>query len=155
MKIKFDKYYSGEWNYDLRLGVGLSFFGVPSDYRKFLDILHGVSCNPVSARRILGILESGERKYVTVMSKLNFNEIGDNLKTVGVEMRIEIPYDYKNENEISDNSLVDSQVLSEILKKDSNIEGLENNLKELFKERLLDFKDSIEKRPHNFGLYDR
>lgn len=155
MKIKFDKYYNGEWKYDLSLGVGLSFSGVPNDYKIFLDIMQGASCNPVSARRILNVLESGEVKYVTVMSRLDFNQIGDELKMVGVEMQITSPYNYKDSNEILNNSMVDEEVLSLLLNNKSIYKDLEGDLKLLSKERLLEFKESVKNRPHNFGLYER
>lgn len=80
---KFDEIYQGEWDYPDYLGVGLSFEGVPNDYKLFLDLLMDVSCNPISARRILDILERNEIKYVTVMAALDFNRIGHELAKLG------------------------------------------------------------------------
>ena len=117
--------------------------------------MQGASCNPVSARRILNVLESGEVKYVTVMSRLDFNQIGDELKMVGVEMQITSPYNYKDSNEILNNSMVDEEVLSLLLNNKSIYKDLEGDLKLLSKERLLEFKESVKNRPHNFGLYER
>lgn len=154
---KYDRYYNGEWPYDEMLGVGLSFEGKPTDYKIFLDILMEVSCNPIAARRILEVLGRGEKKYVTVMSGLNFNSIGDKLKEVGVVMKMVEPYDYNKSGSIltpEKNDMVDREVLLTILKKDNNVE-LEIELKAIYEERLKEAKRNIEEKPHNFGLYDR
>jgi len=153
-KLKFGDYYQDDWNYDELMGVGLSFQGVPSDYKKFLDILMGVSCNPISARRILDILEKGETKFVTVMALLNFHEIGDALKEIGVTMKITPPFNYAHPDDINNNSQVDLAVFHTISGKESNIK-LDERFKNLYEERLLNTQKSIQEKPHNFGPYER
>lgn len=154
---KYSRYYEGDWPYNESLGVGLSLEGNPMDYREFLDILMEVSCNPIAARRILEVLGRGEKKYVTVMSGLNFNSIGDKLKEVGVVMKMIEPYDYNKSGSIltpEKNDIVDREVLLTILKKDNNVE-LESELKAIYEERLKEAKRNIEEKPHNFGVYER
>lgn len=151
---KFDEIYQGEWEYEFPMGVGLSFEGVPTDYKIFLDILMGVSCNPISARRILDILERHEIKYVTVMAALDFNEIARLLAEIGVIMKITPPFDYKDPEAISNNSLVDMAVFNIIRDNKNDIE-LDDDLKVIFEERLVEATKSFEEKPHNYGPYDR
>lgn len=151
---KFDEIYQGEWEYELTMGVGLSFEGVPTDYKIFLDVLMGVSCNPISARRILDVLERHEIKYVTVMAGLNFNEIASSLAKIGVVMKITPPFDYADPEYIQKNSLVDEAVLNTVMDKKNNIK-LDGELKQIYEKRLADSQKSLEKKPHNYGPYDR
>lgn len=151
---KFDEIYQGEWDYPDYLGVGLSFEGVPNDYKLFLDLLMDVSCNPISARRILDILERNEIKYVTVMAALDFNRIGHELAELGVVMKITPPFDYQDPNSIHNNSLVDQAVLNIIKNNENDIE-LDDDLKVIFEQRLVDATKSFEEKPHNLGPYDR
>lgn len=150
---RFDDFYKGEWDYHSSAGVGLSFSGVPTDYISFLDILMGASCNPISSRRILNILERNETKYVTVMDSLNFNEIGHKLKEIGVTMKITPPFEYANETDIDDNSKIDMAVLAIVADKEYKI-TLEEKFTATFTERLLETQRSLEDKPHNFGPYD-
>lgn len=152
-QLKFEDFYQGEWGYPDYMGVGLSFEGIPTDYKLFLDILMNVSCNPISARRILDILEKNEVKYVTVMAALNFNKIGHALAELGVVMKITPPFDYKDPNFIDNNSLVDQAVLN-IIKNNKNNIKLTDDLKVIFEQRLVDARKSFEEKPHNLGPYD-
>lgn len=151
-RLKFEDFYQGEWDYSECMGVGLSFEGVPTDYKRFLDILMDVSCNPVSARRILDVLEKQEIKYVTVMSRLDFNMIGHALKTVGVVMKIVPPFEYKNRESIDLNEQVDFAVLKVIRDGDNTVE-IDNEYQLIFEQRLIDVKRSLEDKPHTFGPY--
>ena len=151
---KFDEIYQGEWDYEFSMGVGLSFEGVPTDYKIFLDILMGVSCNPISARRILDILERHEIKYVTVMAALDFNEIARLLADIGVVMKITPPFDYPDPEYIQNNSLVDQAVFNMIRDQKNDIK-LGDEFKEIYEQRLADVQKSIEEKPHNYGPYDR
>lgn len=153
-RLKFEDFYQGEWDYPECMGVGLSFEGVPNDYKLFLDLLMDVSCNPVSARRILDILERNEVKYVTVMAALDFNRIGHSLAKLGVVMKITPPFDYKDPEAISNNSLVDMAVFNIIRDNKNDIE-LDDELKVIFEQRLVEATKSFEEKPHNFGPYDR
>lgn len=151
---KFNDLYKGEWDYPEYMGVGLSFYGIPNDYKLFLDILMSVSCNPVSSRRILEILEKNETKYVTVMARLDFNDIANQLLSIGVSMKIVPPFDYADPNFIENNSRVDMAVLN-VLRGDEQPVPLDEKLHAVFKQRLTDAQRSFEERPHNFGPYDR
>lgn len=151
-KPKFEEFYQEEWPYDQSEGVGLSFYGVPNDYKKFLDILMQASCNPVSARRILNVLERNETKYVTVMFGLNFNIIGNELKKIGVVMKITAPFNYPNPTDIDDNSIIDSAVLS-FIKDEKYKVDIDPKFEDTFKERLKETQESISFKPHNFGPY--
>lgn len=154
-KPRFGKCYTGDWPYESSAGVGLSFQGVPTDYKKFLDIVMGESCNPVSARRILKILESGEKKYVTVMDGLNFEYIWESLKEIGVTMEVTPPYEYEKEgyDYIQKNSEIDRAVLETIKNKDNSVDLKDINI-EIYEERLKATRESLEVQPHNFGRYE-
>lgn len=152
--IKFEDFYQGEWPYPLNMGVGLSFEGIPNDYQIFLDILMNASCNPVSARRILDILERNEIKYVTVMALLDFNSIGHALKEIGVVMKIVPPFEYENPNSPNDNDLIDRSVLDVVQSGTTEITFNESD-KLVFEQRLKDFTNSITNQPYHFGPYDR
>ncbi len=152
---KFDKLYKGEWPYEEYLGVGLSFEGCPTDYKAFLDLLMGESCNPISSRRILNILENGGKKYVTVMARLNFNYIWEELNKLGVKMEITPPYEYEKEGAdyISKNSEMDQMVLKKI--KDENFEVDFSTIdKDIYEQRLIETKKSLIEKPYNFGRYE-
>jgi hypothetical protein len=151
---KFNELYKGEWDYPEYMGVGLSFCGIPNDYKLFLDILMSVSCNPVSSRRILEILEKNETKYVTVMARLDFNDIAKQLLEVGVSMQIVPPFDYADPEFIDNNSRVDMAVLN-VLRGDETPLNLDEKLHVIFEQRLTDAQTSFSERPHNFGPYDR
>ena len=153
-RIKFEDFHQGEWPYPLDMGVGLSFEGIPNDYQIFLDILMNASCNPVSSRRILDILERNEIKYVTVMSLLDFNSIGHALAGIGVVMKIVPPFEYKDTNRPNDNDLIDRGVLEFV--QDGTMDIKFNETDQLiFEQRLKDFTSSIANKPYNFGPYDR
>ena len=114
MNFKFGSYYQGEWPYQPNDGVGLDFHGVPTDDNEFLYILTGASCNEIAALRILDALKLNEHKQVTVMAGLFFDDIGDSLKNIGVQMKIIPPFIYKNPHHIEDNLKIDFAALAEI-----------------------------------------
>lgn len=150
----FDDYYQDEWSFDQSMGVGLLFEGVPNNYNKFLDFLMSFSCNPVSSRRILNILEKGDKKFVTVMSSLNFNEIGHGLKELGVTMKVVAPFEYEEPEYPSISEQIDFAVLSKIKNKECDLSFLDNDrLKMEYEKRLIDVQRSIKERPNSFGPY--
>jgi len=153
-KLKFEDFYQGEWPYPESMGVGLSFEGIPNDYQVFLDILMNASCNPVSSRRILTILEKNEIKYVTVMSLLDFNSIGHDLAEIGVVMKIVPPFEYKDFNSPNENDLIDRGVLEFVQDGTTNIKYNETD-QLIFEQRLKDFTSSVTNKPYHFGPYDR
>lgn len=155
-KLKFDEIYSGEWPYELSDGVGLSFKGVPTNYMAFLDLLMSVSCNPVSSRRILAILERGEEKLVTVMASLDFNYIGYEMQQLGVTMSIIPPYDYGLSNYVIESEEIDRAVFMDFLGKPYEINEDEKSLA-IFRDRQNEFKESITRTPNGpngFGYYE-
>lgn len=85
---KFHRYHAGPWPYDYDDGVGLAISGQPTDAFKLLELLQDVSCSPIAAHRILDDLERGLTRYTTVQSNLDFNEIGDALRDLGVTMEV-------------------------------------------------------------------
>lgn len=150
----FDDYFQKEWVFPQSIGVGLLFEGVPNDYNKFLDFLMSFSCNPVSSRRILDILEKGEKKFVTVMAHLKFNEIGDGLKELGVSMKIVPPFEYEDPEFPSISEEIDFAILSKIRNREIDLSFLENDkLKLEYEKRLIDTQRSIEEKPNGFGPY--
>jgi hypothetical protein len=147
----FNKYFFEQWSYDSGAGVGLKLIGFPTDINKFIELLHGESCNPVATRRILKELEEKGIKYTTLMSHLNFNYIGDQLKEIGVKMEIVPPISAdKLQNLELDNLAFD------LFKNNQKIDFIqlgEDDKKEI-KNRLDIFKKSVEKHYCNFGPYD-
>lgn len=144
---KFDDLYKGDWQYDLSDGVGLAFSGVPTDYKIFLDILLQASCNPISSRRILNVLERNEIKYVTVMAFLNFNEIFHQLKEIGVKMEIVPPFKYEKTNSIEINTYIDRVVFDSIMNTE-NIHELDEESIKIYEERLIETKESLLNKPY-------
>lgn len=148
---EFNSYFSGAWDYDSSEGVGLKLTGFPMDLNKFIDLLHGESCNPVATRRILKELKEKNVKYTTLMSHLNFNFIGDTLKEIGVKMEIVPPISLdKVQNQELDYLAFD---LFNEKQKFEFIQFGENDKAEI-KSRLEIFTRSMEEYNFNFGPYD-
>ena len=145
MNLKFGAYYQKEWTYDLKEGVGLDFYGCPTNDNEFIEILKGASCNEIAARRILDSLKLNEHKQVTVMSGLYFDDIGDELKAIGVQMKIIPPFIYKNPNHIEDNLKIDFAALAEIKCEKANnyVMDLTNEQKEEVKKRVIQTNKSL------------
>lgn len=148
---KFNKYFSGIWDYDSSKGVGLKLTGFPTSIDKFIELLHGESCNPVATRRILQELKEKNIKYTTLMSHLDFNFIGDTLKEIGVTMEIVSPISLdKVQNQELDYLAFD---LFNGKQKFEFIQLGEEDKQEI-KARLEIFTKSIEEYKFNFGPYD-
>lgn len=155
--IKFDRYFKGDWTFSYDDGVGLKLTGFPSNEQAFLDILQDESCNPVAARRILASLKKEGVRYTTVMSYLNFNFIGDELKKVGVRMEIVAPGGKRNTAHIDGyafdlfkkNQGPVFQYLSD-LEKNSHLSKTEKN--EVL-HHYEEFKKNIELFKSDFGPY--
>ena len=145
MNLKFGGYYQEKWIYDLKLCVGLDFYGVPTNDIEFMEILTGASCNEIAASRILDSLKLGQHKQVTVMAGLFFDEIGDELKEIGVQMTIIPPYIYKNPNHIEDNLKIDFAALAEIKGEKANtyLMDLTNEQKEEVKKRVIQTRNNL------------
>lgn len=104
-KIKFDKYFQGEWPYETHAGVGIKLSGIPNNQEKFISILQSESCNPLATRRILAqIIEKGFY-LTTCVSTLNFNYIGDCLKEINVKMEIIPPIENPTDGSVDMNAL--------------------------------------------------
>jgi hypothetical protein len=148
---RFNKYFSGEWNYDSGLGVGLKLIGYPNDLNKFIDLLHGESCNPVATRRILEELKENNVKYTTLMSHLNFDYIGDELKSLGVTMEVIPPAP----SDKIQNQELDHLALA-IFNGEQQFLYIQMNEKDKadIKNRLEIFRKSFENHNHDFGPYD-
>jgi hypothetical protein len=148
---EFNKYFNGEWNYNQSEGVGLKLTGYPTDINKFIDLLHGESCNPVATRRILKELNENKVKYTTLRSSLNFNYIGDHLKNIGVIMEIipPAPLD-KIQNAELDYLAFD---LFQNKQQMQFIQLGEKDKKEI-EARLTLFKKSLEEHQSDFGAFD-
>lgn len=143
MNFKFGAYYSDEWTYDVKAGVGLDFCGCPTNDEAFIDILGCAGCNEIAAIRILNALKLHENKQVTVMAGLFFDDIGDSLKAIGVQMKIIPPFKYKNPHHIEDNLKIDFAALAEIKGEAANayVTNLTDQQKEEVKKGL--FKHEI------------
>ena len=151
MRLKFGKYFLEDWPYSIYEGVGLKFVGKPTDTLRFLDILMVADCNPIASRRILDVLERGEIKQVTVMAGLFFDEIGDSLADIGVQMKIIPPYHYPTKNHIENNAKIDYAVMDHLKGEVSTyVKNLTpTQLKEV-ERRIIEAKNSISKIPYGF-----
>lgn len=85
---KFKHLYVGEWLYEKSIGVGIHLIGKPSSSDDFIDVLGDFSCNRFAALRILNeLMVTGERK-ATVMYHLDFLKLEQEMKLLGVELKI-------------------------------------------------------------------
>lgn len=75
-----------EYPYQEYEGVGLHFIGFPNDLEQFNWILNKEGCHPKAAQRILDRLTLYGEDKLTVMYRLNFNWIKEELSKVGVTM---------------------------------------------------------------------
>lgn len=149
---KFNKYFSGLWEYSGNDSVGLRLTGYPTDVVKFLDVLQNESCNPVAARRILAELEIKGEKYTTLMANIDFDYVGDELKELSVTMEIVPPVEQAKIN----TQILDRAVLEMVEKKTQNSSlklTTEDHLKLV--SLLKEFKKSIEIIKYNFGPFDK
>lgn len=148
---RFNKYFSGDWEHDSSSGVGLKFTGYPNDLDKFMELLHGESCHPVATRRILEELKEKNVKYTTLMSHLNFNFIGDELKKMGVSMEVVPPAP----SEKLQNQQLDHLAFAIFNgKQDFPNIHISNEDKQEVEKRLDVFKKSYESHMTDFGPYD-
>jgi len=148
---EFNKYFKDKWDYSISAGVGLKLIGFPNDLDRFIELLHGESCNPVATRRIINELKEKNEKYTTLMAHLNFNYIGDTLKDLGVKMEIVPPISAdKLQNLELDNIAFD------IFKNKQKINFVQ--MDDLDKQEIMNrvdlFQKSIEEHYSNFGPYD-
>lgn len=67
-------------------GVGLKLTGYPTDVERFKWILAKEGCHPDAADRILKRIENAGFDNLTVMNRLPFNWIKENLAQIGVIM---------------------------------------------------------------------
>lgn len=88
---QFNAFFTDPWPFSPLDGVGLAFVGAPSDPVAFIQLFQETGCSPPAARRILDELEAGRTKYATVVATINFNDLGEKLKGLHVEMRIVPP----------------------------------------------------------------
>ena|SRR5579875_3097280 len=148
---EFNKYFKGEWNYSESEGVGIKLTGYPTDIDKFIELLHGESCNPVATRRILNELDEKNIKYTTLRSSLNFNYIGGYLKEIGVSMEIVSP---APSDKIQNSDLDD--LVFDLFKNKQQIQfiQLNDNDKKEIKNRLDIFMKSVNEHQSDFGPYD-
>jgi hypothetical protein len=148
---KFNDFYKVEWPYAQQDGVGLKLTGYPNNIDTFLDILHGESCNPVAARRILDELHEKGEKNTTLRSHLDFNRIGNEFKSLGVKMEIISPLPYDKVH----NQSIDLAVLNLVLHNEPNIEHfcLTHEEKEKVFSSLVEFKKSLKEHEHDLGCY--
>jgi hypothetical protein len=142
----FDRFYAGEWPYAREAGVGIRLEGSPTDPYAFIDILQGMSCNPPAARRILDSLQNGEAKLTTVTDKLQFNQLGEALGTVGVTLSIVPPGKPADQT-------VDELVLSMIKGMPADLTSLAADVASLVAERYAMMRDSMQRMPHTLGCY--
>lgn len=85
---KFKHLYDGEWLYEPSVGVGIHLIGIPLSSEDFISTLANFSCNRFAALRILNeLMLSGERK-ATVMYHLDFLKLEDEMRLLGVELKI-------------------------------------------------------------------
>ena len=143
---RFGAYYSGDWPYERRDGVGLALVGKPTDVHRFIDILHGVSCNPVATRRILSELQAGRTKRTTVRANLNFVEIGDDLARVGVTMSV-IPPGEPGDPDI------DAQALAIVLGAKPSLATHTEAIQSEIAARAAHLRRSMAEIPHDFGKF--
>jgi hypothetical protein len=144
--LRFGAYHSGDWPYAHPDGVGLALAGAPTDVHAFIDILHGVSCNPVATRRILAELQAGQTKLTTVRANLNFIEIGDDLARVGVTMSI-IPPGEPGDPDI------DAQALAIVLGAMPNLATHTEATQSEIAARAAHLRRSMTEIPHDFGKF--
>lgn len=142
---KFNKYFSGQWDYEQFEGVGIKLKGFPVDIKKFIELLHNESCNPVATHRILKELKDNNVKYTTLRSHLNFNYIGDELKDIGVTMEIIPPYrlDKINTTELDNlafDLFMNKQKFEFIQLNEEDKREIKNRL-EIFKESIVDYTE--------------
>ena len=149
---KIDRFYSGEWTHHPSEGVGLKFTGFPNDIKKFLDLLHDHSCNPVAARRILDELKENGEKLTTLMFSLDFNHIGEELKSLGVEMQVIAPAPTDKINDGKTDSMAFYFVAQNTELSKFNFESEEQKIEVLKKAN--DFSSSIEQLSHHYGPYE-
>jgi hypothetical protein len=71
------------YNHD---GTGLRFEGMPIDLKKFYWILAEEGCHPKAADRIIGRIKENGYDLLTVMNRLNFKWIEEQLLEIGVKM---------------------------------------------------------------------
>lgn len=86
--LKFGFLYSGNWTYELFMGVGMLFEGIPNDKGKFIEYMMDYSCHPKAGERIYNRLCSFGYDKLTVMSGLPFEEIAIGLRVFGVKLSI-------------------------------------------------------------------
>ena len=72
-------------------GVGLRLDGYPNDIEQFNWILAKEGCHPKAAKRILERIDINGSDLLTVMSRLNFDYIIDELGKIGVQVSFIIP----------------------------------------------------------------
>lgn len=145
---RIHRYYDGtEWPYEEDGGVGISLQGAPNNVGAFLDILHGESCNPPAARRILADLEAGLVKRTTLTNLLDFNRLGDRLAAVGVRMRV-IPPAVPAVLDVVDSEVLFRHIGTPPRQMESD------ELEQLVLDRLAHFDSSVACRPHHFGPFE-
>jgi hypothetical protein len=69
-------------------GVGLFFEGYPTDIKKFYWILTQEGCHPKATHRILNRINKNGFDKLTVMYRLNFKWIEDELSYIGIKMSL-------------------------------------------------------------------
>jgi len=74
-----------DYNPDIN-GIGLRFIGMPNDIKKFYWILAQEGCHPKVAERILNRIKQNGFDLLTVMNRLNFNWIKEQLEIIEVKM---------------------------------------------------------------------
>lgn len=84
----FNSLWKGDWPYKDWEGVGLHLIGVPNDEYKFIACMMGYSCHPSAGKRIVDRLKQHGEDRLTVMSRLNFDEIAIRMKEFGITMTI-------------------------------------------------------------------
>jgi hypothetical protein len=67
-------------------GTGLRFDGYPNDIEQFNWILAKEGCHPKAAKRILDRIDINGYDLLTVMNRLNFDYIFDELGKIGVQV---------------------------------------------------------------------
>lgn len=143
---KFNKYYTGPWEFSPQDGVGLALTGKPTDVHAFIEALQMESCSPVATRRILDELEAGRTKYTTVRSYLQFDRIGDALAEVGVTMVIVPPAEPSDPR-------YDQAAFSLVQGKRLDVSEFSPEELRLIEQRQHHTQASLARIPHGFGAF--
>ena len=139
----------------LKIGLTASMKVLALSFLVNLQILFGflmiADCNPIASRRILAVLERGEIKQVTVTAGLFFDEIGDSLADIGVQMKIIPPYHYPTKNHIEDNAKIDYAVMDHLKGEASTyVKNLTSTQLKEVERRIIEAENSISKIPYVF-----